>query len=66
MVGWFFLFDYLFASMINILLAKIYFEVLVFFILSWMFVVALVVFMIVFNLRSLKFVANFNIVIVVL
>lgn len=66
MVGWFFLLDYLFALMINILLAKIYFEALVLFILLWMFVVALVAFMTAFNLRSLKFVANFNTVIVVL
>ncbi len=52
--------------MINILLAKIYFEALVPSIPSWMFVVALVAFMTAFNLRSLKSVANFNTVIVVL
>ncbi|MBA1936812.1 putrescine/spermidine ABC transporter, partial [Escherichia coli] len=49
-----------------ILLAKIYFEALVPSIPSWMFVVALVAFMTAFNLRSLKSVANFNTVIVVL
>ncbi|HBK4823127.1 TPA: putrescine/proton symporter PlaP [Enterobacter asburiae] len=66
MVGWSSLLDYLFAPMINILLAKIYFEALVPSIPSWMFVVALVVFMTAFNLRSIKSVANFNSVIVVL
>lgn len=66
MVGWSSLLDYLFAPMINILLAKIYFEALVPSIPSWMFVVALVAFMTAFNLRSLKSVANFNTVIVVL
>lgn len=65
MVGWSSLLDYLFAPMINILLAKIYFEALVPSIPSWMFVVALVAFMTAFNLRSLKSVANFNTVIVV-
>ncbi len=40
MVGWSSLLDYLFAPMINILLAKIYFEALVPSIPSWMFVVA--------------------------
>ncbi|HED2371607.1 TPA: putrescine/proton symporter PlaP [Citrobacter freundii] len=66
MVGWSSLLDYLFAPMINILLAKIYFEALVPSIPSWMFVVALVAFMTAFNLRSLKSVANFNTVIVLL
>ncbi len=65
MVGWSSLLDYLFAPMINILLAKICFEALVPSIPSWMFVVALVA-MTAFNLRSLKSVANFNTVIVVL
>ena len=53
MVGWSSLLDYLFAPMINILLAKIYFEALVPSIPSRMFVVALVAFMTAFNLRSL-------------
>jgi amino acid transporter len=66
MVGWSSLLDYLFAPMINILLAKIYFEALVPSIPSWIFVVALVAFMTAFNLRSLKSVANFNTVIVLL
>src|SRR5690606_564477 len=57
---------YLFMPMINILLAKIYFEALVPNVPSWMFVVALVAFMTISNLRSLKTVANFNTVIVVL
>ncbi len=52
--------------MINILLAKIYFEALVPSIPSWVFVIALVAFMTAFNLRSIKSVANFNTVIVVL
>ena len=42
MVGWSSLLDYLFAPMINILLAKIYFEALVPSIPSWVFVIALV------------------------
>ncbi|WP_131057567.1 APC family permease, partial [Raoultella planticola] len=65
-VGWSSLLDYLFAPMINILLAKIYFEALVPSIPSWVFVIALVAFMTAFNLRSIKSVANFNTVIVVL
>lgn len=65
MVGWSSLLDYLFAPMINILLAKIYFEALVPSIPSWVFVIALVAFMTAFNLRSIKSVANFNTVIVV-
>ncbi len=66
MVGWSSLLDYLFMPMINILLAKIYFEALVPSIPSWMFVVLLVAFMTISNLRSIKTVANFNTVIVVL
>ena len=66
MVGWSSLLDYLFAPMINILLAKIYFEALVPEIPSWIFVSVLVGFMTVSNLRSVKTVANFNSVIVVL
>jgi len=52
--------------MINILLAKIYFEALVPSVPSWIFVVALVGFMTICNLRSIKSVANFNTVIVIL
>ena len=66
MVGWSSLLDYLFAPMINILLAKIYFEALVPSIPSWIFVVALVAFMTISNLRSIKTVANFNTLIVIL
>ena len=64
MVGWSSLLDYLFMPMINILLAKIYFEALVPAVPSWIFVVLLVGFMTVSNLRSIKAVANFNTVIV--
>jgi len=64
MVGWSSLLDYLFMPMINILLAKIYFEALVPSVPSWIFVVALVAFMTICNLRSIKSVANFNTVIV--
>lgn len=60
MVGWSSLLDYLFMPMINILLAKIYFEALVPGMPSWIFVVTLVGFMTVSNLRSVKTVANFN------
>lgn len=66
MVGWSSLLDYLFMPMINILLAKIYFEALVPGVPSWIFVIALVGFMTVSNLRSVKTVANFNGTIVVL
>jgi len=66
MVGWSSLLDYLFMPMINILLAKIYFEALVPGVPSWIFVVALVGFMTVSNLRSVKTVANFNGTIVIL
>ncbi|MDF7681362.1 APC family permease [Enterobacteriaceae bacterium ESL0689] len=66
MVGWSSLLDYLFMPMINILLAKIYFEALLPSVPSWIFVVALVAFMTLFNLRSIKSVANFNTLIVVL
>lgn len=66
MVGWSALLDYLFMPMINILLAKIYFEALVPSIPSWIFVVLLVGFMTISNLRGIKTVANFNSFIVVL
>ncbi len=66
MVGWSALLDYLFMPMINILLAKIYFEALVPSVPSWMFVVLLVGFMTISNLRGIKTVANFNSFIVVL
>ena len=66
MVGWSSLLDYLFMPMINILLAKSYFESLVPGIPSWIFVVLLVGFMTLSNLRGIKTVANFNSVIVVL
>ncbi|MGM3160526.1 APC family permease [Dickeya undicola] len=66
MVGWSSLLDYLFMPMINILLAKIYFETLIPGIPSWIFVVLLVGFMTLSNLRGIKTVANFNSLIVVL
>jgi len=66
MVGWSSLLDYLFMPMINILLAKIYFEALLPGIPSWIFVVLLVGFMTMTNLRGIKTVANFNSVIVVM
>ncbi|WP_435927038.1 APC family permease [Dryocola sp. BD613] len=66
MVGWSSLLDYLFMPMINILLAKIYFEALVPSVPSWIFVVLLVGFMTISNLRGIKTVANFNSLIVVL
>ncbi|WKV51252.1 APC family permease [Dickeya fangzhongdai] len=66
MVGWSSLLDYLFMPMINILLAKIYFETLIPSIPSWIFVVLLVGFMTLSNLRGIKTVANFNSLIVVL
>ena len=66
MVGWSSLLDYLFMPMINILLAKSYFESLLPGIPSWIFVVLLVLFMTVTNLKGIKTVANFNSIIVVL
>lgn len=66
MVGWSSLLDYLFAPMINILLAKIYFEALVPSVPSWIFVILLVGFMTLSNLRSIKTVANINTLVVVL
>lgn len=66
MVGWSSLLDYLFMPMINILLAKIYFEALLPGIPAWIFVVLLVGFMTLSNLKGIKTVANFNSVIVVL
>jgi len=66
MVGWSSLLDYLFMPMINILLAKIYFEALVPGVPSWIFVIVLVGFMTVSNLRSVKTVANFNGTIVIM
>lgn len=66
MVGWSSLLDYLFMPMINILLAKNYFESLIPGIPSWIFVVLLVGFMTLTNLKGIRTVANFNSVIVVL
>ena len=66
MVGWSSLLDYLIMPMINILLAKIYFEALVPDVPSWIFVVLLVGFMTLSNLKGIKTVANFNSIIVVL
>jgi len=66
MVGWSSLLDYLIMPMINILLAKIYFEALVPGVPSWIFVVLLVGFMTLSNLKGIKTVANFNSIIVVL
>ncbi|TCW00184.1 APC family permease [Biostraticola tofi] len=65
MVGWSSLLDYLFMPMINILLAKIYLEAIFPGVPSWIFVVALVGMMTLFNLRGIKLVANLNTVIVV-
>ena len=64
MVGWSSLLDYLFMPMINILLAKSYFETLIPGVPSWIFVVLLVGFMTLSNLKGIKTVANFNSVIV--
>lgn len=66
MVGWSSLLDYLFMPMINILLAKSYFESLIPGVPAWIFVVLLVVFMTISNLKGIRTVANFNSIIVVL
>ncbi|MCL7113836.1 putrescine/spermidine ABC transporter, partial [Escherichia coli] len=60
MVGWSSLIDYLFAQMINILLAKNYFEAMVPSNPTWMLELELVAFMTAFNKRSLKSQANYN------
>lgn len=60
MVGWSSLLDYLFMPMINILLAKIYLQDIAPGIPSWIFVLLLVTFMTLTNLRGIKTVANFN------
>ncbi|ACR68235.1 APC family permease [Edwardsiella ictaluri] len=60
MVGWSSLLDYLFMPMINILLAKIYLEAIFPGVPSWIFVLALVTMMTLFNLRGINLVANLN------
>ncbi|ACY83788.1 APC family permease [Edwardsiella piscicida] len=60
MVGWSSLLDYLFMPMINILLAKIYLEAIFPGVPSWIFVMALVTMMTLFNLRGINLVANLN------
>ncbi|MFP3014663.1 MAG: APC family permease [Arsenophonus sp.] len=64
MVGWSSLLDYLFMPMINILLAKIYLEVIFPGIAPCIFVIALVLLMTIFNLRGINLVAKLNTIIV--
>lgn len=65
-VGWSSLLDYLLMPMINILLAKIYLQALFPSVPAWIFVAGLVAMMTLFNLRGIRLVAHFNILIVVL
>lgn len=64
MVGWLSLLDCFFLSMINVLLAKIYFFVFFSEVSSWVWVVIFVVILIVANLKSVNLVVNFNILFV--
>lgn len=54
------LLDYLFMLIINILLAKIYLQVLFPSVTAWIFVTLLVSTMTLFNLRGIRLVAHFN------
>lgn len=60
MVGWSSLLDYLLSPMVNILLAKIYLTAIFPDINHWYWIVGLTAVMILVNLRGIRFVANFN------
>ncbi|GAA5015115.1 APC family permease [Acinetobacter puyangensis] len=64
MVGWSSWLDYLLSPMVNIVLAVIYLEALFPDVNHWIWVVVLTAFMTGVNLRGVKFVANFNSLIV--
>lgn len=64
MVGWSSWLDYLLSPMVNIILAVIYLEALFPDVNHWVWVVSLTAFMTLVNLRGVKFVANFNSLIV--
>ena len=60
MVGWSSLLDYLLSPMVNILLAKIYLTSIFPEVNHWVWIVGLTALMVVVNLRGIRFVANFN------
>ena len=60
MVGWSSLLDYLLSPMVNILLAKIYLTSMFPEINHWVWITGLTALMVVVNLRGIRFVANFN------
>src|SRR5690606_19472085 len=66
MVGWSSWLDYLLSPMVNIILAVIYLKALFPDINPWVWVVALTAFMTGINLRGVRFVANFNSMIVLI
>ena len=66
MVGWTSLLDYMFMPMINMLLAKIYLEVLLPGVDPWIYILGLAAIMTFLNLRGIKLVANFNSLIVIM
>lgn len=66
MVGWSSLLDYLLSPMVNILLANIYLKELFPDVNHWIWVIGLTLVMVGVNLRGVRFVANFNSLIVVL
>lgn len=64
MVGWSSLLDYLLSPMVNILLAKIYLTSMFPEINHWVWIIGLTALMVFVNLRGIRFVANFNGIIV--
>ncbi|MEG0141468.1 MAG: APC family permease, partial [Comamonas sp.] len=60
MVGWSSLLDYLLSPMVNILLAKIYLTAIFPEVNHWFWIVGLTAVMVLVNLRGIRFVANFN------
>ncbi|MEG0921048.1 MAG: APC family permease [Comamonas sp.] len=60
MVGWSSLLDYLLSPMVNILLAKIYLTSMFPEVNHWVWIVGLTALMVIVNLRGIRFVANFN------
>lgn len=64
MVGWSSLLDYLLSPMVNILLAKIYLTDLFPDVNHWFWIIGLSLLMVGVNLRGIRFVANFNSLIV--
>lgn len=66
MVGWSSLLDYLLSPMVNILLANIYLRDMFPDVNHWVWVIGLSLMMVAVNLRGVRFVANFNSLIVLL